>query len=54
MFYVTCPHCQAQVEIFDDAVGPDRTDPWNVMLCYECGWSFDYDDDEVLEKPDAE
>lgn len=54
MFYVKCPNCDAQVEIPDDAVGPDRTDPWNVILCYECGTSFDYGDEEVIEAPEAE
>jgi hypothetical protein len=30
-------------------VGPDRTDPWNVAHCDECGNAFDYDDTEVIE-----
>jgi hypothetical protein len=54
MFYVLCPNCGAQVEIPSDAVGPDRTDPWNVTLCFECGTSIDYDDAEVIERPDAD
>ena len=36
------------------AVGPDRTDPWNVAHCFEGGNSFDYDDEEVIEAPAAE
>lgn len=51
MFYVTCPQCQAKVEIPPEAIGPDRTDPWNVAHCFECGNSFDYDDVEVIEVP---
>ncbi|HEY4309380.1 MAG TPA: hypothetical protein VGN12_08010 [Pirellulales bacterium] len=47
MFYVTCPECGSQVEIPDNAVGSDRTDPWNVAGCDECGVTFDYDDHEV-------
>lgn len=47
MFYVLCPNCQAQIDLPDDAVGPDRSDPWNVVLCDDCGTGFDYDDDEV-------
>lgn len=54
MFYVICPCCQSQVEIPDDAVGPDRSDPWNVAHCDECGNAFDYDDEDVIETPNAE
>ena len=54
MYYVTCPSCQAQVEIPHDAVGADRTDPWNVARCYECGSAFDYDDEEVIEAPNPD
>jgi len=53
MFYVTCPHCEAHVEIPSEAVGPSRTDPWNVAHCYECGNTFDFDNDEVMEEPDT-
>ena len=49
MFHVNCPECGAQIEIPADAVGPDRTDPWNVTGCIACGLTFDYDDHEVLE-----
>jgi hypothetical protein len=48
VFYVNCIHCQAKVEIPPDAVGPNRTDPWNVTSCCKCGMSFDYDDDDVI------
>ena len=48
MFYVICPSCEARVEIPADAVGPDRTDPWNVTLCYDCDASSDYDDEDVF------
>jgi len=48
MFYVFCPECGAQIEIPTDAVGPDRTDPWNVTGCVECNLTFDYDDHEVI------
>jgi predicted Zn finger-like uncharacterized protein len=48
VFYVICPTCQACVEIPADAVGPDRTDPWNVVRCDECDAGFDYDDEEVF------
>jgi hypothetical protein len=47
MFYVLCPNCNARVEIPLSAVGPERTDLWNVSSCDECGISFDYDDEEV-------
>lgn len=47
MYYVICPECGTRVEIPADAVGLDRTDPWNVVSCDECGGTFDYDDDEV-------
>ena len=53
MFYVWCPECGSSVEIPDDAVGPDRTDPWNVVGCLQCGSTFDYDDDEVYFEPET-
>ena len=48
MYYVICPECKAEVEIPPDAVGPERTDPWNVTQCLECSLSFNYDDEEVV------
>ena len=51
MFYVVCPQCKAQVEIPPDAVGPDRTDLFNVISCDECTASFDYDDEDVIAEP---
>ena len=47
MFYVICPTCQARVEIPAEAVGPERTDPFNTVCCDECSDTFDYDDDEI-------
>jgi hypothetical protein len=49
MFYVFCPLCLAKIEVPTNAVGPDRTDPWNVIGCDDCGCTFDYDDEEVME-----
>ena len=48
MHYVICPECKSEIEIPSDAVGPDRTDPWNVIECVDCGIAFDYDDEEVI------
>ena len=48
MYYVICPECKSEIEIPPDAVGPDRTDPWNVIGCVDCGITFDYDDEEVI------
>ena len=53
MFYVICPYCQSHVEIPANAVGPNRTDPWNVVGCDDCGITFDYDDEEVTEEPQS-
>ena len=47
MLYVLCPNCNLPVELPDNAIGPKRSDPWNVVRCDECGTTFDYDDDEV-------
>ena len=47
MFFVQCPRCGSVVEIPEEAVGPDRTDPWNVVGCDACDLGFDYDDEEV-------
>jgi transcription elongation factor Elf1 len=52
MYYVLCPQCNQKVEIPANAVGPDRTDLWNVVSCDECGTGFDYDDEEVIEEPE--
>ena len=48
MHYVICPECKSEIEIPPDAVGPDRTDLFNVVRCYECEIGFDYDDEEVI------
>jgi len=48
MHYVICPVCKGEAEIPLDAVGPNRTDPWNIAYCFECDASFDYDDEEVI------
>jgi hypothetical protein len=48
MFYILCPFCQAKVEIPADAVGPNRTDLFNVTRCDDCDAAFDYDDEEVI------
>jgi len=53
MFYVLCPRCGAAVDISADAVGPHRTDLWNVTSCDECDFAFDYDDVEVQSMPDT-
>lgn len=52
MYYIPCPFCQTPIEIPADAVGPDRTDLFNVVSCYECGTGFDDDDEEVLSSDD--
>jgi hypothetical protein len=49
MFYVLCPCCHDRVEVPDNAVGPDRTDLWNVIECDLCFAGFDYDDEDVFE-----
>ena len=54
MFFVQCPRCGSVVEIPADAVGKNRSDPWNVTGCDECGLAFDYDDEEVHFAPEAE
>lgn len=48
MFYVRCIRCNQECEIPPDAVGENRTDPWNVIYCHKCGLSFDYDDEDVV------
>lgn len=47
MFYVLCPTCGARVEVPSDAVGPERTDLYNVVECLECLTAFDYPDEDV-------
>ena len=46
--YVPCPECGGPAEIEPEAVGPDRTDLWNVAECEVCGALFDYDDADVF------
>lgn len=52
MFYVLCPDCGTKVEIPANAVGPDRTDIWNVVACDNCDLAFDYPDEDVQSGPD--
>ena len=52
MFIVICPLCGSVIEIPDDAVGPDRTDLWNVVQCHECDTAFNYDDAECCRLDD--
>lgn len=54
MFYVQCPQCGSVVEIPEDAIGKDRTDPWNLTGCDECDIVFDYHDEDVQFAPDLE
>lgn len=49
MYYVLCPNCDAQVEVLPNAIGPVRYDLWNVNWCDQCGVSFDYDDEVMIE-----
>lgn len=48
-----CPKCGQPIELPDNAFGPDRTHPWNVVGCDECDLTFDDDDAEVHREPDA-
>lgn len=52
LFYVLCPCCESRVDVPDQAVGPNRTQPWNVVLCDVCDAAFDYDDEDVQEAED--
>lgn len=54
MFVVRCPECAKLTEIAPDAVGPDRTDLWNVVVCDYSPASFSYDDEDVFEVPDSD
>ena len=53
MYFVQCPRCGAVVEIPSDAVGFNRTDPWNLIGCDECDSTFDYEDEDVQSVPDG-
>lgn len=52
MYLVSCPGCGNRIEIPENSVGPERTDPWNVCRCDDCDLSFDYDDEEMQFEPD--
>ena len=52
MYYVICPTCEARVEIPANAIGPNRSDPWNVVQCDDCDTGFDYDDEDVIDEPE--
>lgn len=52
MYFVQCPRCGDPIEIPASVVGSERTDPWNVVGCDECGLTFDYDDAEVQHSED--
>ena len=51
MFFVLCPNCQSQIDIPADAVGPNRSELFNIVACDDCGTVFDYDEDECKERP---
>gem|GEM_PF-2642692 len=53
LYFVQCPKCGQPIELPDNAFGPDRTHPWNVVGCDECDLTFDDDDAEVHREPDA-
>jgi hypothetical protein len=53
MFYVICPTCRARVEIPIEAIGPDRSDLYNITHCDDCGTGFDYDDEDVENDDDG-
>ena len=53
MYFVQCPRCGDPVELPDEAVGKDRTDPWNIVGCDNCDCTFDFDDEDVQFVPDA-
>ena len=53
VFFVQCPRCKAVVEIPAEAIGPGRTDPWNVVGCEECDCTFDFDDEDLQHTGDA-
>ena len=54
MYFVQCPECGSVVEIPRDAIGPQRTDRWNVTECAECRSTFDFDDEQVQFAPDVQ
>ncbi len=54
MFVVRCPECGKLTEIPPEAVGPNRTDLWNVTRCDYCPVSFGYDDEDVFEVSDSD
>jgi hypothetical protein len=47
MYFVQCPCCGDPVEIPDEAVGENRTEPCNFVACERCELTFDYDDVQV-------
>lgn len=51
MYFVQCPDCGSPVEIPADAVGPERTDLFNVVNCDNCDLTFDYADEDVQQDP---
>ena len=52
MHYVNCPCCRERVEVPEAAIGEQRTDPWNVVVCELCDCGFDYDDEDVRIEPE--
>ncbi len=51
VYFVFCPECGDRVPLPPQAVGPNRSDLWNVVTCLNCSTSFDYDCIEVLSMP---
>lgn len=51
VLFVACPECGDKVPIPTNAVGPNRSDLWNVVGCFNCNVSFDYNCEEVKLMP---
>jgi len=51
MEYVTCPNCQAQVEVPETAGASSPSDFRFATWCDQCGINFDYDESDVQVTP---
>ena len=48
VFYVLCPECGARVPLPPQAVGPSRSDLWNVVACCNCCAPLEISCEEIL------
>lgn len=51
VYFVICHDCVDRIYIPANAIGPDRSDLYDVVSCPNCSTTFDYDSEEIKSMP---